>query len=639
MILLFALFWNAAGYYKEDHQIVLTTDDLSYLVRSGMLTQDLAENIWKSLVSHSKVYDSKTNCDSELLLFGLIPIVSIILHLGGLVIVVALQWALKAAEGLRIIWVTNLCCGICCLLSLSIGYGLYEAYGTVLLSFVFILSSNHFLIVITETLITDKDKDKPEDSVFNFNLYEGITIGALTCINYYSSLFIPFPLIQVLFFGGYLYLVGFSRNYLNSKGPERYKDQYQAIYLIWSIINILYMSISKEKAFIILGTYEVDFRFIGYLCCSLVFSIFLPWCTYTKYCLDNAQSPDNFSVICQKYFKNTVSEEWMDYHKYLVCNMLGNTLLLALGLYSKIICMVILGYLGIIASIQIMPMTVYSNLVSKSILMSSIMVSFLIGTVEDQNYLELYAFYPRFYVLSAIFLATRLLFILISLIISNKYKSSHYTSAGSYQNTNLIVFEFILNYFSTIALIILSEIEGSWVMGWIYTFWIILDLDPTLKVDSSSYSDEIVRCFGLLLYGLRVSLISSSSYVLYYTGIFVAFIGLYKLSVYSISALYVKYFAFIYIWGLIKFSCCARSWVLITLSFIGLGIVFTGKNKKYVIFNVFVVFLIGFWYFFGSIDTICLVSLEFNGICEFFGSSGTYFPEKEVVIGLISYFR
>ena len=204
--------------------------------------------------------------------------------------------------------------------------------------------------------------------------------------------------------------------------------------------------------------------------------------------------------------------------------------------------MIIVGYIGITFAIILIPKTKNSNTIYNLLILFAIIISSIIGHIDDKTSLSILAFFPRSYMLSLFLAIIRIGCATIGIINATKFRSIHYAS----HTTTDIILDFGLSYIRTIALISLSEIETTWIMSWVYNIGIILNLDPTIKIDSESYYDEILRSFALLFYGIRLSLISYNLFIPYFSGIFLIFVGLYKAYSYTINDTRFKYFCFLY---------------------------------------------------------------------------------------------
>ena len=221
---------------------------------------------------------------------------------------------------------------------------------------------------------------------------------------------------------------------------------------------MLYMIIAQEYSFNPFGSFSViDFRLIGFFFCSVIFFVSISGVVYNKYCLDYNQTPESFSVLFQKYSVFNVGEAWLDYHKYIFFAFFGYLLLVLAGFAIKNYFFIVFGYLGVNASILLTPKTIYSNLIYKVLIISAVLVFSILGQIDDPLLVQIYAFYPSFYIHDMLFFVVRVFFTGIGLINASKYKSTHFISSTAWD----IYSEFILGYFCTVVFIVLKENESN----------------------------------------------------------------------------------------------------------------------------------------------------------------------------------
>ena len=575
---------------------------------------------------------------SETLLFGVISVASLVIGLGSVVMLFALFILMAFSQKLENIWIACAGTGFSSIISVSVGYSIYESYGTVLISTILILSGIYFLYVFLETVMISANFMSSEQAFLDFSNSEAGIFAVVLLVNYYYSLTIAFPLIQVPFFMGLVYFVALAGQRISPKVPEKYQPFGWLLLSSWSITTIFYMLIFREKAFIMFGTsHFMDFRLLGYITCSLTFVVSISWFFYTKYCMKFHTQPESFSVLIHKYSHLEASEDWIPQHNYVLMNFCAFGFMSLLGVLCKVSSLIFFGYLGSTFMIVLLPKSRHSTSVYSLLILVGIIISSILGNMNDSSFIQLYVFYPRSYVLGLLLVVIRILCTAIGLINANIYRSTHFTTHSAIDT----VTEFGLSYVRTISLIALGEMESSWVMSWVYYIGILLNLDPTLRIESQGYTDEIIRIISLLFYGIRLALISYQQFVPYYCGIFLIFIGMYKAFGYSMENKKFKYLTGGYAWIVLQMACCIDSWVLFVGTAMALCAAVTSRPEKLVNYMAVGVVggLLGLFYFVGALRDICVFTLHFNGICSLFGNESGYFIEKEIALNIIKYFR
>ena len=98
---------QAFGYYKEEYSLIVSPDDLSFLVDSGILHQDKAEEVWEILakkaeaVNPTRYSSSGFTKSSDSLLFGILPIMSLVISLGSVVMLLAFSALIGFVQGFK----------------------------------------------------------------------------------------------------------------------------------------------------------------------------------------------------------------------------------------------------------------------------------------------------------------------------------------------------------------------------------------------------------------------------------------------------------------------------------------------------------------------------------------------------------
>jgi hypothetical protein len=179
-------------------------------------------------------------------------------------------------------------------------------------------------------------------------------------------------------------------------------------------------------------------------------------------------------------------------------------------------------------------------------------------------------------------------------------------------------------------------------MSWVYMLGLLLNIDPTLKIDSNSVYDDTIRSFSLLLYGIRLSLISYNTYIAFCIGLLLVFIGFFrcKTTIGDKKPLLYAYYA--YLWLVLQFSCCLDSWVLFTSILIAFFAKITIINSTpqfnpSKIITTLVILLI--LYFITSLQTTCLLTLHTSSFCSVLGTTESFFPEKQLILQILNYVR
>ena len=227
MFFFLILFCLSFAYYKEKYQLVLSTEEISYLVSSGVVTFDKSEEIWEVLVKHAenthsdRLSDTGFTKSSEILLFGVFPIISIVMTLGGFVMVLVMLWIINYAYESANKWQILVANGGCAFISMSVGYSLYEFFGTVLISCVLMAYGLNSLYEFLQEIMVFANFCEPKKNFLDFSKAEGVIFAVIGLVSYYYSLFIAFPLVQVPFFLGILYFIKFFWVKTNKNTEEK----------------------------------------------------------------------------------------------------------------------------------------------------------------------------------------------------------------------------------------------------------------------------------------------------------------------------------------------------------------------------------------------------------------------------------
>jgi hypothetical protein len=638
MSYLFFLFLPVLSYYKEDYKLILSSSDLSYLSETGLLTHSMAEEIWDTLILHAEASNpsllSQTGFEqaSELTLFGIIPLMSLIVSLGSSAILIALFWLQGIFESSESKTKSICASAFCSFVSITMSYSLYTAYGLVIVTFIQMIAGLNFLHAFLVDLLTIGKIFTRKYEVFEFSNEEAGIATVLAFIGYYYSLYVSFPLFQVPFYAGILYLLRFGSKILDEVYLKNELTSIWAVYSIWSILTILYFMIFQHRSFILYGDYAlIDFRFLGFIITSVTFTVCFPVLVYQKYCIDFRYPLEKSSVLLSKLFEYKAKDEWLPYHRYVIFNLFAFILFFCVGLLQSSIPMLILGYLGAIFSMLLFPANSFSNVLYQLLMLFPLLLTSILGHISDPHSLQFTVFYPQSYLLPLLFTLLRLVLLIVSIIAARKFRETHFLTYG----TKDLVIDFVICYLRTISLVVISESESSIIMSWILTLALVINIEPALKISPGSPLDDILKSFCLLLYGIRLSLISYGLTLGFYSGVFLVFLGTYRVRQHSSTFKIVFY---VYFWIVLQFSCCLHSWLLFVSSFIVSSLVFQPASlietflstaPKYVVLGLVL-------YYFTSLSSVCYFTLSSHYFCGHFLNPIGTFPEKSLILSLIS---
>lgn len=632
------------AYYKPEYSVVLSTEDLSFLVDFDVVSSEKALEIWEVLLKKAegtnptKYSSTGFSKSGETLLLGLVSVSSIVISLGSIVMLLCLFSLIGYGQSLQNIWISCAITGFGCFLSSSIGYILYESYGNILVCTGLVMSAGYFMYIFLETIAISLKIMNPDQHFLDFSMVEAGIFAIVLLCNYYYCLLIAFPLIQIPFFLGLAYFATFAGLHFTGKVSETFQPLPWIVLSTWSGLTIIYMLIFKANSFILIGSFPfVDFRLIGFFICGLFFIISVSQVIYFKYCkLFNTQVL-NFLELIRVFSHFETSEKWQPYHNYVLGNICIFAVIIAIGSVFKISSLVFLGYLGSTFLLILLPKATHSVAIYNVLVLVAIVMSAILGHIEDKLFLQITVFFPRSYILGFLLVIVRVGGPVIGIINANLYKSGHFMGHSSAD----IVMDFILSYLRTITLIALCEVEENWVMSWVYNVAIVLNLDPTIRIESESYTDEVIRMFSLLMYGVRLSLVGYQLFIPYYSGVFLIFLGFYKANSYSLAHTQFQYLTFIYAWAIFNFACCIGSWIIFTTTFILIASELKKNPEKKPNFLILILasILLLFLYFTLELSQICFFTLKFTGLCDYFMNANGYFLEKDLVMGLIKYFK
>lgn len=644
MILQLILLTCVQSYYKEENSLVLTKDDMDILVSREILSQSQAEDVWEHLVEYaeqtnpSKISKGGFEKSSDTLLFGFVPIMSIVISLGSGAVLMCLFWVVNILDSWQNKVVSLISHGLFSAFTLCIADALYETYGIVIMTILFFYIGMYFFFEVLEDLIIFMGYKKLETS-FELNPPEAIIVTIVSLYSYYYSFYIAFPFVQVPFFLGLVYLVIFFSKLLENKAPSYSQPLTWVALAGWSFFTIIYMALAGDRSFVFTGKfYFIDFRLIGNIVCSVIFAISTLMVSLSKYTSEFGLQLEGFAETFEKFSSKKNIEEWLPHHKYILVNMSMYFVMFFLGILTKSIPLIIVTFIFFIALTVFLPITKYSNIAYQFMFLIVVIFSSLIGKVNDSSSFQITAFYPNSYILQLGFFIIRVACVVIAAIIANKYRSTHYTVHSTFD----VLADFVIGYIRAITMIVLSEEESNWVMSWIYMLGLLFNIEPTLKIDSSSIYDDTIRSYSLLLYGIRLSLISYNTYIAFYIGLLLVFIGFFrcKTTVNERKPLLYAYYA--YLWLVLQFSCCLDSWLLLTAILVAFVAKVTIVNSTpqfnpSKIITTLVVLLI--LYFITSLQTTCLLTLHTSSFCSVLGTTESFFPEKQLILQILNYVR
>ena len=638
-VILLALAQSTA---ENQTQLIVTYSDIEYLAQTEIVEKPKADEIWQVLISQAEKMDPSRisvtgfNSMTEHYIFGVVPTISTITSLGALSIVLVLLFLFNAVENFNKNYLIIIFTSLGCFVAVSISITLYEACGVVFVTWLLMMLGFWFMFFCLQTILISFKLLETEYEFASFDRYLSIIAFIFLCVGYYCSLQIGFPLFQLPFFLGFWYLVGYAQKIVQM----RFKDYSSIItplsFLLVSVLTIVYIGIFEEDSFLFLkNSAFVDFRFLAFLSSSIAYSISLPLFLYKLYCKIHDVNEETISVLFKKYMSIQIPQTWSDFHYFILYNFLGLTGLLLLGFFIRSSPLIIAGYLGSFLSILSLPVSRYSNIIYHVMYLSVFFVTAILGYLSDPSFNQFLVFYPKSYILSIGYLLVRIVLILIGLISCSKYRATHFTAHSSID----FFMDFVFGYVQTVMLIVFSEHEPNFMMSWAYFIFLLAQLEPVVKLEPESHSDNAVKAFSILFFGLRLTTIGYSSWIIFISALFIMLVGLFYLSEGATKSKSLKVAFYAYFYLCIQYSCCFNSWILLIFFCVvsNLHIDYQDFKKSTVARSILMGLLILVFSFFVPIKSICSITCHSANMCSLALNPDGNLIEKVILESFLDY--
>ena len=622
----------------DKRELIISKSDLNLFIQTGIIEANTVDLLWSTLIQEAEKEDpSRISLSgfnkSETLLFGVFPILSFIVSVGSLAILLLLFWLLGVIESLKMNFLTISFTAVAAFVAITLSFILYESFGVVIVTWLLMMTGFYLMMIFFETfgiLI----KRVEEDYAYNkFNSYIAVVSVFVGSVSYYYSLLIGFPLFQVPFFIAIWYLIGNGQNLIQTKIEKNKEIVLPLVFLASSVFMIVYMIFMGQNSFIVFGDFQfVDFRFLGFASCSVAYLICLPYFLYKYYCKNNGIQEEPISALFNKFFSLEITNSWTDITKYSMLNLLGMLLFLLTGFFIRSTPMIVSGYLGTLGSMISIPKNRFSNLFYNLMYLSAILISAILGYINDPTFNQFLVYYPNSFLMSFGSLLIRIVLIIIGMVFCNKFRVSHF----SIHTTTDFIFDFVFAYIQTVILIVFSEFEPNFMMSWAYFIFAFISLEPVIKIEPEALVDNVIKAFAMFLYAVRLSSVAYSSWIFGFNSLFIILIGLIYLMNENVVSRSVKIARFVYVYFCFQYACGLNSWFVLVLivGALRVKVDYLNPSESNMTKGLLLMVFIALLSFFINIRTICDLVPSILGKCSLVHPEGRFLEREALEIFL-----
>ena len=609
-------------------------------MQTGIIEANTVDLLWSTLIQEAEKEDpSRISLSgfnkSETLLFGVIPILSFIVSVGSLAILLLLFWLLGIIESFKINFLTTSFSVVAAFVAITLSFTLYESFGVVIVPWLLMMAGFYLMMIFFETFGILIKMIEEDYAYSQFNSYIAAVSVVVGSLSYYYSLLIGFPLFQIPFFIAIWYSVGNGQSLIQQRLEKNKEIVLPLAYLASSILIIVYMIFMGQSSFILFGDFQfVDFRFLGFASCSVAYLICLPYLLYKQYCKTNNIQEEPISGLVNKFFSLEITNSWTDITKYSMINLLGMLVFLLIGFLIRSTPMIVTGYLGTLGSMISIPKNRFSNLFYNLMYLSAILISAILGYINDPTFNQFLVYYPNSFFMSFGSLLIRIVLIVIGMVFCNKFRMSHF----SIHTTADFMFDFIFAYFQTVMLVVFSEFEPNFMMSWAYFLFAFISLEPVIKIEPESLVDNVIKAFAMYLYAARLSSVAYSSWIFGFNSLFIMIIPLIYLMNENVASRWLKIGKFAYVYFCFQYACGLNSWFVLVLVIGALRVKvdYLNPSESNMTKGLIIMVFVGLLSFFINLRTICDFVPSILGKCSLVHPEGR-FLEREALELFLKY--